>query len=134
MKSGTVFFQVQKTQLQVCCGTVIWDNLNANAGNGFDVSSGSFTPPRPGIYLFTFTGQGEDMRTCAKKSNRIQLEVNGVSVASANSLSMSTTLVLDTCDTVTLNLSSGNLLDYGQPVALFTGTLLEEFPLFDDHL
>ena len=49
---------------------------------------------------------------------------------SATSLSLSTTLVLDSSDTITMSLIAGNLLDYGSG-ALFTGTLLEEIPLFE---
>ena len=100
-----------------------------NAGDGFNLGSGSFTPPVPGIYIFTFTGLGENMRSCSKNKNQVELQNNGVTVMSATSLSLSTTLVLDSSDTITMSLIAGNLLDYGSG-ALFTGTLLEEIPLF----
>ena len=37
-------------------GTITYDSLTTNIGNGMDASTGKFTAPTSGLYMFTFSG------------------------------------------------------------------------------
>jgi hypothetical protein len=58
VKSAPVHFYVQRESKFSTLDTPIpFDLAVVNEGNAMDLTSGTFTAPRKGIYFFSFTGQ-----------------------------------------------------------------------------
>ena len=141
MKTTTknIFFYAQRSSPFSQSDSVVpWELERLNEGRAFNLISGIFTAPVPGIYHFTFHG----VKDQAMSYLDIILQLNGNTFATAitgitgsfDSLSLSATLRLKANDHVNLFNSrngfvypTGNLYDVGHHhVTHFSGWLLEE--------
>ncbi|KAK3085846.1 hypothetical protein FSP39_009558, partial [Pinctada imbricata] len=57
---------------------LVYDRVNSNEGNGYDSSTGKFTAPRNGPYVFTWTAITQD-----KYNLNVDLYVNGKKIGTA---------------------------------------------------
>ena len=135
VKTKNVHFYVQRNGW--FSGDVIpFEVARLNEGGAFDLSSGIFKAPVPGIYHFQFSGvkrggEGSDYGILS-----IFLRVNDKKVGVAHvsqdkesygTVSLSSSLRLAAGDRVCLNLYSGELYDYtGDHFTHFSGWLVEE--------
>ncbi|XP_076109034.1 complement C1q-like protein 4 [Mytilus galloprovincialis] len=58
VQSSSVAFYAQLTTSETNVGKhhpIVFDHVNLNVGNGYNKHSGTFTAPKSGIYVFTFT-------------------------------------------------------------------------------
>ncbi|KAK3085725.1 hypothetical protein FSP39_007849 [Pinctada imbricata] len=127
-----VYFQAWNsvTQTNVPAGKVlVYDRVNSNEGNGYDTSSGKFTAPRGGPYVFTWTALTQD-----QYSLNVNLYVNGKNIGTAqadgapgpqnSSGSNTVVLTLNEGDVVTLRVENWNAQEdrqfYGRPTSVST--------------
>ncbi len=135
MKTKTVHFYVQRNSSFSSENAVIpFDLAPVNEGDAFDLKSGIFTSPVPGIYHFDFTALKSRYSTAVY----IFLQVNGVDVGLActiqiapetnDAVSLSASLRLAAGDTVNLfnNGQLGVLADSSNHQTHFAGWLVEE--------
>jgi len=104
-----------------------------NEGGAFDLRSGIFTVPVPGIYHFDFSA----VKTRAPNGLYILLQVNGGNVGEAYSrayshppgtsvVALSASLRLAAGDRVRLFLGGGAIIDDSEHVTHFSGWLVTE--------
>lgn len=134
IKTKSVHFYVQRNENFIPSNVIIPFQLaRLNEGGAFDLASGIFTVPSPGIYHFDFSA----VKTTSTISLDIYLQVNGANVGVAwtsqtaegsyDSISLSTSLRLAAGDRVNLyKLYDGVLLDNMNHHTHFSGWLVEE--------
>ncbi len=131
VKTKSVHFYVQRDSEFDTAGAVIpFKSARLNEANAFNLTSGIFTAPVPGIYHFQFTGL---KRWNADVSVFIQLNGNNIGETYSSfsgtheSLSLSSSLRLVENDKVNLLLKSGTLYDSISGLTHFSGWLVKEF-------
>ena len=115
-------------------GTITYDSLATNIGNGMDSSTGKFTCPTSGLYMFTFSAVSSNVNA---DELTIKVMINGGQIfviddeedkksgANERNIAYSWMLDLSTDDIVHLEMSSGGLHAEGVgDQAHFTGHLL----------
>ena len=130
MKSTPVYFHVQRNSTLFSPNqnvTIPFDREVTNVGNAMNLTNGIFTAPKSGTYFFVFSGVKSDGNQLF-----VSLMLNGYLVASTTandfgSLSIVSTLKLETDDEVSLTLTGYSLFEnrdlrYTQ----FIGILLQE--------
>jgi len=133
VKTKTVHFYVQRNSDFDDNAVIPFDVAPVNEGDAFDLSSGIFTVPVPGIYHFDFSA----LKSYTATYLGIYLQVNGVEVGGAgtqqsntgsyNVISLSASLRLAAGDRVNLyNVYSGVLVDTSDHYTHFSGWLVEE--------
>jgi len=134
VKTKTVHFYVQRNSSFGPGAVVIpFELARINEGNGFDLSSGIFTVPIPGIYHFDFSAIKDESVT----GLYIYLQVNGATIGQAatdqaatgsnDAVSLSASLRLAAGDRVYLfNSGIGVLFDNSAHRTHFSGWLVEE--------
>jgi len=134
VKTKTVHFYVQRDYSFYTFNAVIpFDLARLNEGNAFNLTSGIFTVPVPGIYHFDLSASKSRYVT----NLEIHLQVNGGSVGMAYTnqlakdshdvISLSASLRLAKGDRVNLLLRGGTLADrIDDRWTHFTGWLVEE--------
>lgn len=134
VKTKTVHFYVQRNSpFRKTSSDITWELARLNVGEAFNLASGIFTAPVPGIYHFQFSAVKDATVTYAY----IILGVNGVGVCvaytepyangSKDSLSLSASLRLKANDRVNLfNGFEGELYDDVNHRTHFSGWLVEE--------
>ena len=116
-------------------GTITFDSLTTNIGNGMDSSTGKFTTPTSGLYMFTFSAVSANTNTVEVtiyvKKNDVVLfviddEEDEKSGANERNIAYSWMLDLSTDDIVHLEMNTGGLHAEGgtSDQAHFTGHLL----------
>merc|ERR1712062_766480 len=55
MNEKVIFAAVRSSSGNLDSGTITYDSLTTNIGNGMDASTGIFTAPTSGLYMFTFS-------------------------------------------------------------------------------
>ena len=94
------------------------------------MSTGVFTVPVPGYYLFNFVSSGG-----AAQKNRVRLQRNNGTVGNAwaqsiyDTMTISANLYLVKGDQVYLSLAEGGLYDNSNRLSHFTGTLIDQLPV-----
>jgi len=137
MNEKVIFAAVRSSSGNMDKGTITYDSLTTNIGNGMDSSTGKFTTPTSGLYMFTFSAVSANTNTAdvtiVVKKNNIQLfviddEEGTSSGAKERNIAYSWMLNLSTGDIVHLEMSTGGLhADASNAVAdqvHFTGHLL----------
>ena len=138
MNENVIFAAVRSSSGDMgSSGTITYDSLTTNIGNGMDSSTGKFTTPTSGLYMFTFSAVSANTNTAdvtiVVKKNNIQLfviddEEGTSSGAKERNIAYSWMLNLSTGDIVHLEMSTGGLhADASNAVAdqvHFTGHLL----------
>ena len=131
VKSSPVYFYVQKNNSHSGDNsTVTFEIEQLNVGGAMDLSSGIFTAPTSGTYLFTFSGR----KSINQQTAWVSLYWNDSPVASAYAqatvdiitMSLSSTLHLQQSDQVRLVLRNGELFDNSHKNSHFNGILLQE--------
>ena len=132
VKSKNVHFYVQRnTRFSVYYSIIPFEIERLNEGYAFDLLSGIFTAPVPGIYHFEFSG----VQDAAALYVTIFLQVNGVNVGCAYSFdrynsdnpTLSASLRLAANDTVNLyNDGFGFISDNNNHMTHFSGWLVDE--------
>ena len=115
-------------------GTITFDSLTTNIGNGMDSSTGKFTCPTSGLYMFTFSAVSSNVNA---DELTIKVMINGGQIfviddeedkksgANERNIAYSWMLDLSTDDIVHLEMSSGGLhAEVVGDQAHFTGHLL----------
>ena len=107
-------------------GQVVFDGVKTNIGNAYDSSTGVFTAPSSGIYLFAYTcGDSSDFVT--------DLEVNGQSNRRNERkgdgvaffwITVSVVVELQANDNVTVTVQQGASVRFSSPFGGFSGYLL----------
>ncbi len=131
------FYAQRKSKFGPKQAVIPFDVAPINEGNAFDLSSGTFHVPVPGIYYFYLSAVKDKYAA----SLNIDLQVNGKRIGIAYtesaakgsypSVSLSASLRLATFDRVSLlNYFDSVLFENGNHVTHFTGWLVEE-DLFD---
>ena len=116
-------------------GTITYDSLTTNIGNGMDASTGKFTAPTSGLYMFTFSGISASKNTAevtirVKKNDSIIFliddEEDKKSGANERNIAYSWMFDLSMDDTVYLTMYSGGLHaeSHNNDQVHFTGHLL----------
>ena len=131
-----VHFYVQRNSNFASADAVIpFEEAPLNEGGAFDLPTGIFTAPVPGIYHFDFSALLEYTEPAVYKQLTIRLRVNGVNVGSAHNdenqpvhsvVSLNASLRLKAGDTVNLYLSEGEINDGSSHRTHFSGWLVEE--------
>ena len=104
--------------------------MQYNLAKGFDMSTGIFTAPVPGYYLFNFVSSGG-----ALQKNRVKLQRNNGTVGNAwaqsiyDTMTISANLYLVKGDQVNLYLSEGGLYDNNKRLSHFSGSLIDQVPV-----
>ena len=133
VKTKTVHFYVPRNSVFNTANAIIpFELALLNEGGAFNLPSGIFTVPVPGIYHFDFSAAEDGTDTILW----IYLQVNGVNVGIAytfdpskeirETVSLSASLRLAAGDRVNLFLFNGDLLDSINHHTHFTGWLVEE--------
>ena len=133
MKTKTVHFYVQRDYSFITANAVIpFEAAPVNEGDAFNLTSGIFTVPVPGIYHFDFSAVKSPSATYLA----IFLQVNGVNVGIAytelnpesyDTVSLGSSLRLAAGDRVNLySEGSGELVDNSNRYTHFSGWLVEE--------
>ena len=134
MKTNTVHFYVQRNSRFSTQDAVIpFELVRLNEGGAFDLPSGTFTAPSPGIYHLDFSA----LKDTTAIFLQIYLQVNGVSVGVADTnqgstgsydaVSLSASLRLAKGDRVNLYNNGNNVLyDDSRHFTHFSGWLVEE--------
>lgn len=132
MKTTSVHFYVQRnSEFYTVNGVLPFQLARLNEGDAFDLTSGTFTAPVPGIYHFQFSGLKHD----SSPEMSFFLQVNGNKVGEAytsaagrySGLSLSSSLQLEAKDKVTLCLKAGVLYDSNNGLTHFSGWLVEQY-------
>ena len=67
MNEKVIFAAVRSSSGNIGSGetfkTITYDSLTTNIGNGMDSSTGKFTCPTSGLYMFTFSAVSGDTNT-----------------------------------------------------------------------
>lgn len=138
VRTKSVHFYVQRNSSFITHSTIPFDVAPLNEGNAFNLSSGIFTVPVPGIYHFDFSGA----KTPSSTVLEISFQVNGKAIGTAftdqgirksfNVVSLSASLRLVAGDKVNLLNKKGpwngtsELYDSANHHTSFTGWLVEE--------
>jgi hypothetical protein len=141
VKSVPVYFYVQRNTPFYPQNTPIPFELErVNEGNGMDLASGKFTAPRPGIYFFSFTGNG-GLFSSSEANFYFRLFLNGNLIGSTHvqemngpisehsPMSFQSTLKLEKGDRVWVQMEYSPamyLSDESTHTTHFTGFMLEE--------
>ena len=113
-------------------GSITYDRLDVNFGNGFDIESGTFTVPTSGTYRFSFSGQSGYEKLVhtvvnVKKNGRTNFKIgdyNDAVKGDLNNLSYTWLMNLTQNDKVKLYASYGYLLANSDYPVTFTGELI----------
>ena len=136
MNEKVIFAAVRTSSGDINSGTITYDSLTTNIGNGMDASTGKFTAPTSGLYMFTFSAVSATANTAEvtfivyKNSTRIFLiddEEDKKSGANERNIAYSWMFDLSMGDTVHLSMGSGGLhaeSTAGHDQTHFTGHLL----------
>ena len=135
MNEKVIFAAVRSSSGNLDSGTITYDSLTTNIGNGMDASTGKFTAPTSGLYMFTFSAVSANKNTAEvtiqvqKNGSRIFViddEEDQKSGADERNIAYSWMFDLSNGDTVYLSMHTGGLhTDSGnQDQAHFTGHLL----------
>ena len=134
MNEKVIFAAVRSSSGNLDSGTITYDSLTTNIGNGMDASTGKFTAPTSGLYMFTFSGISASKNTAEvtiqvwKNDSRIFViddEEDKKSGANERNIAYSWMFDLSMDDTVSLVMGSGGLhTDSVHDNAHFTGHLL----------
>ena len=129
-----MYFNVHRTSSYDKTGTVIpYEGVRLNVGGGMNPSSGVFTAPRSGAYLFMFTA-----RSYGTSYTHVDLRLNGGQVLARSfhdigagknggSLAIQSAVYLKEGDTIDIFLETGSVYDQKQnPYTQFTGVLLQQ--------
>ncbi len=133
VKTETVHFYVQRNSgFNIQDAIIPFQLARLNEGGAFNLTSGIFTAPSPGIYHFDFSALKSGVASVVD----ILLQVNGVNVGHAHtniyatgsydSLSFSASLRLASGDRVCLWNNGEDLFDDDRHFTHFTGWLVEE--------
>ncbi|EFX79539.1 hypothetical protein DAPPUDRAFT_319423 [Daphnia pulex] len=140
VKSKPVYFFVQRSsKFDTINKPIQFQMERGNEGDAFDLKTGKFRAPRPGIYFFSFMGLA-DFLTSSKVLLGVSLQLNGDSVGMAyvddvnttdrkSTVTIQSTLKLEKDDRVWVEITfmeSSSLIGNGNPQTYFTGFLLEE--------
>ncbi|CAH2245188.1 EMILIN-1 [Pelobates cultripes] len=139
-----ISFSAALTYPQVDPGTIAFDKILVNDGNGYDPSSGTFTAPVEGRYFFSaiLTGyKDEKIEAVLSKSNYGIARIDSAGYQpeglekkplvenkpTAGSLGVfNIILQLEAGDTVCVDLVMGRLAHSDEPLTIFSGFLLYE--------
>ena len=134
MNEKVIFAAVRSSSGNLDSGTITYDSLTTNIGNGMNAATGIFTAPTSGLYMFTFSGVTAYENTAAvtidvyKSLSHIFViddEEDKTSGANERNIGYSWIFDLSTGDTVYLSIADGGLhTDSGHDNAYFTGHLL----------
>ena len=134
MNEKVIFAAVRTSSGDINSGTITYDSLTTNIGNGMDASTGKFTAPTSGLYMFTFSGISASKNTAEvtiqvwKNDSRIFViddEEDKKSGANERNIAYSWMFDLSMGDTVHLTISGGLHAEGGNSdQAHFTGHLL----------
>ena len=140
VKSTPVYFHVQRNSTFSTGSnsntTIPFHSALVNIGEAMDVKSGIFTAPKAGTYFFAFSGV-----QYSQSQLYVSLDLNGDNIATTVtfgfsssypiSLSLVSTLELETDDEVRLTASGQYLLEGSNlRYTQFTGVLLKEYLSF----
>ncbi len=85
VKSAHVHFHVQRNSPFYTTGTPIpFELALVNEGNAMDLTTGKFTAPQPGIYVFSFTGRARLYSSSSSVSLASCLFLNGNSIGASD--------------------------------------------------
>jgi hypothetical protein len=142
VKTEPIAFYAQSTKILTAATadtSIGYDVMQLNDGIAMDVTTGLFTAPRPGTYVFGFSGVdlagGVDMVINIYKNDKLKLtkELIGsggpVGPANHGTAAIPFVLHLEAGDTIRVFIAdvSGTLYsDPSRPMTHFTGFLLEE--------
>ena len=134
MNENVIFAAVRSSSGNMgSSGTITYDSLATNIGNGMDSSTGKFTCPTSGLYMFTFSAVSSNLNadelTIIVKKNGSQMfliddEEGTYSGAKERNIAYSWMFDLSTDDIVHLEMSTGGLHADGADLVHFTGHLL----------
>ena len=132
VKTSSVYFHAQRSSPYTTRNTVIPFNLlRLNVGNAMSVT-GIFVTPKPGKYLFIYSGIGEihvvarvemQLKTATVDWSRIG---QAYSAMTHQTFSLQSTLDLAKGDQIRLILIEGAIHDNANHYTSFVGQLLEE--------
>jgi hypothetical protein len=78
VKSASVHFYVQRSySFNTTLTPIPFDLARVNEGNAMNLTSGKFTAPRPGIYIFSFTGVAIFPASSSRVALGVSLYLNG---------------------------------------------------------
>jgi len=120
--------------------TMPFEKEYLNLGEGMNLASGVFTAPKPGIYAFSFKGNGYATTSSYAGLGDVLLQRNGENVGRGLSLigatpttqitystvSVHGTLKLNKGDTIRIVHVGGTIFSDSYSPTQFTGSLLEE--------
>ena len=133
MKTGkTVSFNVGRNFTYNIVNTIIPFQLEfLNSGGAMNISTGIFTAPVAGIYLFSFAG----MKQNVVGESIVSLQKNGVALTSSYATNLRNFVPFFGCkallklavnDTINLFLATGTLYDDVNSYVHFTGFLVDQ--------
>jgi len=132
IKTTRVHFYVQRnSEFGTVNAALPFQFARLNEGDAFNLTSGIFTAPVPGIYHFQFSALKDD----SSPDMSFFLQLNGNTIGEAftsslgrhTSLSLSSSLLLEAKDKVNLYLKAGILYDSNNGLTHFSGWLVEQY-------
>jgi C1q-related factor len=133
VKSSPVYFYAQRYSDYIGDGKpMTFDFARTNIGGAMNTSSGIFTAPKSGIYLFSFSGLKGNVAVPLYLNLILNDYIVGSSFAGASTdfstISLVSTLHLRAGDNVSLKTNVNGILDDNSagPYTHFSGILLQE--------
>ena len=118
MNEKVIFAAVRNSDINSGDGAITYDSLTTNIGEGMVASTGTFTTPVAGLYMFTFSAISANSNTLevtiSVKKNGTQMfviddEESSLSGAKERNISYTWILDLSLDDTVFLEMNTGGL-------------------------